>query len=161
MLIDMPKIKSDIKNKHSEFMANYGDVVEKVRVDHQLLLQTVYARLKFIAQCFVDEGVIDEAETVMDDNTYHKSFILSKTGFDNRLTLITDGIQIVLKDSGSLINEDVFEPTVVSWADPHKEGFDWVRFSNELLDHIHKIIYERRKASEVKMFSSLYDESDD
>jgi len=158
MLIDMPKIRANIKNKHVAFMSTYGDVVEKVRADHQLLLQTVFARLKFITQCFVEEGVVDRIEEVAEHgNTYHRSLILHKEGFDNTIVLVTDGSVVVMKNSNNIIADIyMFTPKAKRWSKPYKDDFDWAAFSNELLDQIHQSIYERRKASETKIFNDLY-----
>jgi len=144
-ILDVPRIKKTIKEKHGEFLAAVGQIPTKISADRQLTLARVSARISQILHIFKEEGIID----IFDDcclpeaDSSCKGFHISKRGFEKTIYIWTDGNDIVMKDSSFMISSGVMVPFKKIIRDIDFEEYNWESFVEQLLDYIHVVIYER------------------
>jgi len=160
--INIIEVRKIIREKHSNFIGRYGSIVERVLAEHNLKLQMVKARLDAVTDCFVKEGIIDKVEDVNHGSGDTICFILFRGGaIGKRLAIITDGEDVKirtlnnssftsLKDNlTSEISENSEHSNVLS------EDFNWNSFSLDLLNIIHKTMYEKKDASQA-VFDGIF-----
>jgi len=154
IIINSEEIRSLIHGKHEEFINGCGDISMEISANDKLILEIARARLNYILGIFVEEGIIDSFKDVSVLES-HMDLSLLKKGFTNSISVMTDGSILVFKDSNFEISSTLEVPFKVRFDDVWEESFDWVAFSSELLGFIHTVIYERKRASEVKILGNL------
>jgi len=156
-IIDLSNIQNKIKTKHIEFINKYGSILDKVMADDKLFSDIVMARLHLIATCFKNENVIDEF--TLGENGPIKYIKIGKRGISNYINIETNGKTIKVNGynySDYGFTDDILKNNLrqeISDID----SFDWEEFAIKILDFIHEIIYERRKATEIKLNNILTD----
>ena len=149
--LNIAAIHKYVEETHKDFMDRYGQVVDKVQADHKLRTDIVFAGLLPIFVCFRETKVIDDFETKQEG--YNKSTKLSKIGHDGYVMILTNGVQILIEsriDTDNLMHSDLLTSSKL-FSDVHSEEFDWEVFSRDLLDYVHRSIYERKTVTEVKI----------
>ena len=152
--INVPEIQEKIKLKHSVFLKKFGSVIQKVAADHRLLTDTIFSRLYRIALCFQQEGVIDSIQTT---EGYPKKLVLRKEGFDNYVTVTTNGHIVRIEGYVYEPNDFISDAAIPgkSYHGIFEEGYDWTGLAEDLLDYIHLSIYARKEALETKISGML------
>jgi len=155
--LNIPKIKKYIKETHSQFMKNFGLQIEKVTADHQLQSSLVLARLLPIINCLKEAGVVDDF--TIDEEGFNKKIKLVKKGHDSYVFVMTNGLDILIYGcvSGSFLSTSDFITEKKLFSKVQSDKFDWIEFNKILLDYIHCSIYERKKATEIKLGGILDD----
>jgi len=160
--LNIPQIKKYIKETHTEFMKSLGPQIEKVAADHRLQADIIHARLLPIMICLKEAKVIDDFITSAEG--YNKVIKLVKEGYDSYVFITTNGLEILVEGltyvanlaaSDFLLDKKFSDKKLFSTV--QDDDFDWVDFSETLLDYIHSSIYERQKATEIKIGSILGD----
>lgn len=148
-VIDVPKIKKEIKAKHNAFIKKFGSSLDKVVADKRFLSYLAQTRLVRIAYCFKEEGIIDLIDVT--DNPPCFKIKISKSGYDNYIEMITNGTSIVISGIDySTALSPLSEFYKNRYDNVNKPDFDWVALSNELLNSVHGVIYERKEALNSK-----------
>jgi len=150
--IDVDSIRKKISEIHKEMMDLYGFQMDKVNADRQLFLEIISTKLKRVAKCFEDEGVIDTIEYTRDG--YCETITLGKSNFCNSVNIVTNGIRIAI-DGGDHINSKFSETQTMLFIDIWEHDFNWEDFAQKLLYFIHGIIYSRRDACSIKLFGDI------
>jgi len=148
--INAIEIRERVKYLHSEFMDKYASEIDKLIADHKLLSERVITKIKYILNIFKEQGVIDEIVDLSRDCPY-KKVRLSKRGNSNYIDIITNGESIAISGFNYEANSGELNPFKVRFSDVNKEDFNWSTFSLVILDQIHMVIYERKRASEIKV----------
>lgn len=151
-ILDIPQIQSNLKKKHGQFVSKYSGQIDKVLADQKFLVDIVFAKLYRIMICFKEERVVDDI--VMRDNAPCKTMTLTKNSSRTYVDIKTNGKTIVLEGFSyghgfeSDINVDI---PIKRFYNVDSEDFDWVDFSDKLLDFIHYTIYDRKEVLEQKV----------
>jgi len=154
-ILDIPKIQKIIHDTHDEFVKEYGMEIDKVAADYWLFAGIILAKLNRILFVFKDEKVIDKID-VFEEGVF-KKLCLSKAGYNAFVNIITNGNVIILENCQSVnILEGIsFDRQTQRYNDVNGADFDWVRFSERLLDYIHVVIYKRKKVFATKLDNIL------
>jgi len=156
--LNVPKIQKELHTRHKEFIEKYGGAVEKLMADHKLFSDIVMAKLNRILIVFKEEMIIDDMQ-ITEQGPY-KRITLNKKGYDAYIVIETNGTEIVFQGytyGGNDFTGD-FAHMRHKIRDVNTEDFDWVDFSIQLIDYIHKIIYDRKEAMETRL-SSMFQPS--
>ena len=154
-ILDIPKIQKMIHNKHDEFVKEYGMEIDKVAADYWLFTGIITAKLNRILFVFKDEKVIDKID--ISEEGVFKKLCLSKAGYNAFVNIITNGTVIILENCQ---NTDVlegmsFDRQIQRYNNVNDADFDWVKFSEQLLEYIHVVIYKRKKVFATKLDNIL------
>ena len=149
-ILDIPSIKNYIRNKHKEFMDEVGNYSYKIIADKDLFKTRMAARIYSILECLVESKVIDEI--VVKDESLCKCFLLIKKNMQKSINIWTDGENIVIEDNNLFILSELKPPHKKVYYNINIDEYDWVKFSKELLDYIHWVIYNRKEAYEARIF---------
>ena len=151
--INLPLIQSRIENKHKSFMDSVGEMPSKLTADHKLFLTRMATRIQSILNCFVEAKVIDNFSSNINrlhvDESY-RVFKLNKNGFDRSIYIWTDGLNINVNTSDYPNNSGLDDEISIKNID--FDNYNWIDFSDELLNFIHNGIYQRTKAIESRIF---------
>ena len=150
-IIDISKIKSNIKETHAAFIKSVGETPLIIDADEGINLVRVSSKIMAVIYCLRDEKVIDCFEPNNNSSMYI-SYILSKNGYNSRVVVATDGKQIFLKPLDFLIE--------FGWSKPHLkiisvedvDSFNWESFSSDLLSFVHEVIYRRKESISLRFF---------
>ena len=159
--IDIIKIQESIQKKHNEFLDNFGAQLEKVSADHKLFVELAITKLKYIIDIFQKLGIINEIievnskEAGYDYDYSYKCLKLSKLYNDNCVYIVTNGFVIILPGTSNITPTGIQFTDIVNFKDICSDDFDWVSFSMKLLEHIHSVIFERKRAGEIKLDSQF------
>jgi len=150
---NIPEIEEAIKERHSDFLETFGNLVDKVEADHQLAVEKMSAKVTRILTCFCDNDIIDD--TIISTEGIFKRIIVSKKGYNNHIAIWIDGKNIIMQRTSifniaNLLERDSEAKTI---NNTDTEDFDWLNFSNELLDYIHNEIYSRKNVAKTKIES--------
>lgn len=149
-ILDIPSIQKHIHDKHEEFMKEVGNFSQKITADKDLYKTRMAAKIFRILECFVEEKVIDEV--VVKDESLCKCFTLIKKNMQKSVNIWTDGENIVIEDSNLFILSELNAPFKKVFYNVNVDEYDWVKFSKELLDYIHWVVYNRKEAYEARIF---------
>jgi len=157
--IDILTIQESIQKKHNEFLDNFGAQLEKVSADHKLSVEIAITKLKYVIDTFKKVGVINEIiEIDAREAGYDyscKCLKLSKSYNDNCVYVVTNGFMIILPGTSNITPTGIQFVEIVTFKDICSDDFDWVSFSIKLLEHIHAVIFERKRAGEIKLDSQF------
>lgn len=154
-ILDVPKIQEEVRSKHSKFIKKYGKEIEKVFADHKFRVDVIIAKLHRIAVILKEEGVIDKI--VINNVAPIAEMRLWKDGMITYLTICTNGRQILLNGySYSTGFCSDFDTPSKRYSMVDSSDFDWVKFSNEMVEYIHSVLYERKEVLEAKI-SLMFD----
>lgn len=152
-VFDLYTIKNRIKKSHENFIKSVGNMPDKISMDHQLLLNRMVARLDSILKCFVESKIIDDYKRINLEtfDRYDICFKVVKNGYDRSVYIWTNGHSISVQTSCTYLNglnndNNIFIPEI------DFDSYDWVEFSDKLLDYIHAVIYARVKSYENIIF---------
>jgi len=154
--LDFPKIMKNVSDKHSKFLESYGNQSEKVIADGRLRTERLSAKISLILHYFSEIKIIDQSKR-QDEGGYTK-ISLYKHGNGNFIEIWIDTDKIVLTRNNFWIQSGCMDQEI-----PGKrfynidDDFDWIYFSEFLLDYIHEVIYSRREAGEQKLKNILGD----
>jgi len=148
MQIDIEKIKENISTEHGEFLKELGCHSDRVLAEHSLVMELTFARIKFICESFTKLGIIDNR----DEREKPRKIYLSKGGYDNYVSISTNGDRIIIDGASYLTSMKEIKTEKVLLDGASKDDFDWVNFADKLLEMVHGCIYERREAMETKVF---------
>lgn len=159
--INIPAIRKTIKKIHGNFVTEYGMYSDKVMSDYRLLAERVASRIVLIANCLKQEKVIDTIKVEI-EGPLHK-ITLKRNDSDNFVQIATTGQSIhfmgytyTIGDIGlDISNRQKTFSNVFSLDKLDIDEYDWVKFSEALLDFVHCIVYDRKEAFAVKMKSDL------
>lgn len=148
--LNVPSIQKEIHVRHQAFIKKYGGAIEKVMADHKLFSDIVTAKLSRILLVFKQEAIIDDIKIV--EQGPYKKITLSKNGYDTYVVIETNGIEIAFQ--GYAYTSDMISDLALlrhKVRDVNTDDFDWVRFSIQLVEYIHKTIYERKEVVEAML----------
>jgi len=149
-ILDVPGIQKIVSEKHKAFLQEYGSEIEKVLADHSLFADIMLTKLYRIVLIFKQEGIINDIR--ISEMGPYKRLTLSKSNCNNYIDIATNGKDITIQ--GYAYTSD-FSSDNVSLKhkiyDANLDNFNWTDFSRELLDYIHKAIYERTSAVEARL----------
>ncbi len=154
-VLDVPGIQKTVGEKHKAFLKEYGPEVEKVLADHSLFADIMLTKLYRIVLIFREEGIINDVR--VSGAGPCKKLTLTKSYCNNYVSITTNGKEILMEGSAystEFTSDNVFLRHKIH--DANLEDFNWIKFSEELLDYIHKVIYERTSAVETKL-QELFD----
>jgi hypothetical protein len=151
--IDIQQIRDNVSKKHNEFMADLGTHSDRVLAEHNLVMELTFTRIKFICDNFIELQIIDKVE--FKNITGVRKAYIAQDGYDNCVCISTNGDRIIV-DGASYVTNMLAEPLIDReiFDGASLEDFDWVDFSDKLLQSIHSIIYERKEAFESKLWGS-------
>lgn len=154
---DLTKIKSIIRKTHKSFIDGTSSIGEKAEADKDLVKTRVVAKIRAIIGCFKSELIIDEFAEQNPSNaigvdTSVVCFVLSKKEHRNHVYIMTDGKTIVVKDSSFMIDFGNMSAYYKKFYVEDVDNFDWQGFSENLLDHVHSCVYNRREVNQLKVF---------
>ena len=149
-IIDLPKIKKEIRKKHKVLMDKIGNTAEMISADHEVLIAGITSKIIAILNIFVEEKIIDKYEqsTVASYSCY-SGFHITKKAFRKSVDIWTDGIDILIRDSSFAIKYGAISPTLEVYK---VDGLNDEEFANRLCDYIHSTIYGSMEALEAKIF---------
>lgn len=151
--IDIQAIKTKANEKHAEFIQDLGCHSDRVLAEHNLTMELAFTRVKFICDTFEDLKIVDELE--IRKETGVRMIYLSKGGYANFVRVSTNGLRLII-DGASYVTSmkvSMFDDGEMM-DNVSDDDFDWLDFSDKLLDAIHSIIYERKEAFEIKMWGA-------
>ena len=149
-ILDVPTIQKNIHEKHEEFMKEVGNFSHKVIADKELYKTRMSAKIYRILECFVEEKVIDEV--IVKEESLCKCFILVKKNMQKSVNILTDGENIVIEDNSLFILSELNAPFKKVFYNVNVDEYDWTKFSSDLLDYIHYVVYNRKEAYEARIF---------
>jgi hypothetical protein len=147
---DIVKIKNNVVKKHSEFIERLGSISDKLEADYMLQVETIYARLNHILLMMKKNDIIDYHTPTFVGGK--KELIVYKYGYSNNFKISIDVNQIIIYEDSFKNSSINFVPEKRVFSNALSTDFDWLEFSKELLDYIHKVIYRRQKAIEQSLF---------
>ena len=156
ILINVPQIEKNIKEKHGKFIKSLGGHVEKVVADQRLMIDIIFSRIYRVLICFRETKIIDEITFI--EQMPLKTIRIYKIGYNNYVHIITNGHAIMLEGHGFSGSENLTFDMLhlretINGVD--SENYNWTDFSMHLLDYIHSIIYERKSALDTKINSIM------
>ena len=149
-ILNVPAIQKHIQEKHEEFMKDVGNYSQKITADKDLYKTRMAAKIYRILECFVEEKVIDEV--IVKEECRCKLFTLIKNDRQKSVNILTDGENIVIEDNSLFILSELSAPFKKVFYNVNVDDYDWVKFSEELLNYIHYVVYNRKAAYEAKIF---------
>ncbi len=149
------RISSYVKTAHENFLKMVGELPDKANADIVLHLQRMKAKVKLILNMFVSNGVVDSIVehdySIMADCGIYVEFNLIKKGYKQSVKIIVTDDSISMQAPSHQLSYNVMgEGILMTGIDIN--NFDWLKFTADLLDLIHKNIYNRRFAMEYKIF---------
>jgi len=145
--LNISSIKSSVKKKHEELLNRLNPSLNKVVSDHYLRLEGVSSKLCLIFGILKEAEVID-SNNIQTQGSYRRS-TLQKNGYSDTLEVYTDGEMIVLSQDNCFIGSDMHAPYKKVYRDVWN-NFSWEKFTEELVESIHVIVYKSHEANEVK-----------
>ena len=149
-ILDIPKIQKTISKKHSDFIAEMGNMATKVNADHELIIARVASKISRILDCFIEAKAIDKFINL--EEQPFKGFHLVKNGFRKSIYIWTDGKDIVIKSSDLLIKNGLNDSSLGTVYGVDVDKYNWEEFALKLLEYIHLTIYERMETADLKIF---------
>ena len=149
-ILDIPSIKKHIHSAHKEFIDEVGRYSYQIIANKDLFRTRMAAKIYAILECFVEEKIIDEV--IVKDESICKCFQLIKKNMQKSVNIWTDGENIVIEDNNLFILSELKAPYKKVYYNIVIDEYDWVKFSKELLDYIHWIIYNKKEAYEARIF---------
>ena len=157
--INYPEIVRQLREIHKDFFIKYRLYVEKNVSERLYERETAYARIKLIANALKESGVVDGLETV-DIFGYSSSIALISAIGREPVFILNDCTEIIVV-TGGVVSADAISGRLVlvsgegessrktffkRYHDVLSDEFDWVCFSREILEIIHKAIYGKEEA---------------
>lgn len=149
-ILNIPKIQKDIGKKHVAFLDKIGGALLKVSADHELNIARLSSKISAILDCLIEAKVIDKFIPCEDSS--FRSFHLVKNGLKKSVYVLTDGSDIIFEEFNIFIKYGLHDAAFESMKVENIDNYNWEKFSMDLLDYIHKVIYERKAAIETKFF---------
>lgn len=154
------KILANIKKKTKKFSAQKQNIIAKLDADHDLVLTRVRTHIVLILSMLKNEGVVDQFSVSnpidlfgVDGNVL--CFSLKKTNSASIVHIFTDGEHVVLRDGGFLIDFGDLNANCVRCKNIDDiDKYDWVGFSDLLLDFVYKVIYNVARVTEISIFGA-------
>lgn len=147
-------IVKKVKTKHKEFFKKYKVFVSK-NINSRMLERTkLFARLQLVCKAFVEAGVVEKYD-IANILGHSDSIVLNVTGGLESIYLLNDCTDLIIL-SGYVASEDALSGRIIltqgksysakttvckRYSNVLDENFDWMDFSSDLLDVIHKSIY--------------------
>ena len=155
-MINAVKIREDLQKKHKDFKDRFASASSKVVADRNFYVQAAMAKISLITQILVEIGAIDEMRNKKTHSESYQHVELLKNGYIDTIYLMTDGYHIVVENSNFMTYTDMIDPDRTKWfLQDGVENFDWEKFSEELLDFVHRVIYHRKESSMFQMQQAL------
>ena len=153
--INMSEMASALKEKHGEFIKKYGLIAGKKIADMALQRDQVYARLALVAKAFEMAGVAPthkEVDVRAVKESYLRSVALETVG--GTVVYMLNGCDHVIVTDGAISEDPINRTLVLLSSVTHTSfiqnydkvldnGFDWGKFSLEVLDAVHQVAYHR------------------
>ncbi len=150
-------IQKTIVDKKSKRLANNSFIQEKVEADSSLKLAKVKAKLDMILDLFKSNGIIDEKIKSVplinigsDDSVV--AYAIKNKRFSGVVYIYTDGDHIVVRDSSFLVDFGGLSPYFKKFSIEDVEKYNWVLFTDKLLDYIYESMYNSKRVSELSIF---------
>lgn len=152
------KVLENVRRKTKKFSAQKIGLISKVDADNELVLTRVRTHISHVLSILKGEKIIDEYKVSnpidifgVDGNVV--CFSIKKNGSSNFVHIFTNGEHIVLRDGNFLINfGDIGADYIRCEKVTDVDEYDWVTFSDVLLDFIYKSIYNVTKVNELSIF---------
>jgi len=157
--LNIPEIEKNVREKHSQFMEDFGSLTNKVEADHHLAVAKVAAKITRILTCFSDNKVIDHV--IVDRGGVYPKITVSKKGYNNHVVILIDSDSVLVHRTSIHQIANIFEADreVYTAYGVDTEGFDWTDFSSKLLEYIHNKVYSRKSVAETKI-NSIFNNED-
>lgn len=149
-VLDIPKIQKELKKKHAAFIDKMGDAPFKVSADQELNIARISSKLSCILDCLIEAKAIDKFIPCEDSS--FRSFHLIKNGFKKSIYVLTDGNDIIFEEFNIFIKYGLHDASFESDTIDDIDSYNWEKLSINLLDYIHKKIYERKASLDSKLF---------
>lgn len=135
-------------------------ILEKIKLDKNLIFSKIESNIAFILNIFKKENIIDEFKISHPNNFFGIDenilcFHLHKKSSTHYINIITDGENLVIKDSTFVFDfSDIKSKSFVCEKITDTDDYNWSEFAKKLLDIIHKTIYSLEKVAEISMFGA-------
>lgn len=156
-ILNVPAIQKSIRECHQKFLKDYGSAIDKVLADRRLFSDIILTKMYRIALIFREEKIIDDIK--ISEVGFCKKITITKTSCNDYVDIVTNGESIVMEGFSYTTGFDTDSSHAKeSFRYVNSDDFDWVAFSNKMLDYIHTAIYERKAASETR-FNSMFEKN--
>jgi hypothetical protein len=152
------KIYEEIRNRAKTISDDKKVFLEKIEADKDLSREIFDAKIKFILNIMIGDGIIDAFDRISASSSSDISYgtiryTISKKNCSNVVHIITNGEHLVLREGGFIVDYGVLGAECVRCdkIDNIKE-YDWISFLKKLLDFIYKTIYNNEKINDLYIF---------
>jgi len=158
--LNIAQIKEKLGDIHKKFVEAKNMVSLKVEADKELKLVRVESKINVLVKTFREMGIIDNYAVQNPSNSLGTDssvvcFVVKKNGFSNSVYIMTDGTNIVVKDSSFMIDFGNFSAYCQRFpVGDDVNTFDWIDFSQKLLDQIHTCVYNRERVNQLSIFGT-------
>ena len=155
MDIDIKKINTLISTNHKSFLKKYKLGAEKILADNRLKCEMVNAKLRFILKEFISCGIINSYKEQLGVGG-HISIRIYCNNNPNFVEIKTNGEKVcVIGENIEMTNGFLEKENGFVVDDVLNKNFNWLHFSEKLLEMIHLFIYNKRKIIEFHI-SNLF-----
>ena len=157
MQLDIAQLSRAIKNRHDKFISKYGTEISAELSDEVFRRDSVYSKLILVGKAFERASVATKAEEVEVRSVacfYDRSVVVTTlTGLP--IYLLNGGDHVVVTDR--VVTEDPLTRNLVMHATSDSQGtvymeykdvldedFDWMIFSMDVLEAVHKVAYHSK-----------------
>lgn len=157
-LIDLQKL---IASKKEKFSKASESIQEKVEADAELKLTRVDAKINLILTALINAEIITEKNRFMPQmnsgvDSSVMAYSIKHKRFSSMVYVYTDGDDIVIRDSSFLVGFGGFHPYLKRYSIEAVDDFDWLEFSEKLIDYVYEIIYKSKKVNEIRVFGRAF-----
>lgn len=139
------KVLQNIKTRKKKFSAAKKLIMNKITADDELKSIRVREHINLILTWLVNEGIIDSIEKSVPVNFLGSNvlcFTLRKNECQDVVNIFTDGEYLIIRDGGFLIDfGEINAKCIRCERIENVDDYDWLLFSDKLLDFIYKSIY--------------------
>lgn len=154
------KVMTHIKKHVKTFSASKKGLILKVEADRDLALTRAQTNIGYVLGMIKSLNVIDEYTAKnpidllgVDGNVV--CFTLKKHGANNVVHVFTDGKRLMIRAGGFLIDFGGDSSKCIRCDDIEDiDKYDWVAFSDLLLEFIYGAIYNNVKLTELALFGN-------
>ena len=168
---DIRLISRKLQERHGKFINKYGAEVSRELSDEILLRDRLYSKIILVAKAFERAGIADHIEevSVRASRAFYDRSVVIITGIGLPLYLLNGGDHCVVTDR--IITEDPLSRNLSLCLDKDEdsvyteylnvldEDFDWLTFSVETLDSIHKVAFRSSAAMRKFVLKAMGDEN--
>ena len=154
-----PKIVEMFSTKHKAFMDKYSEPFLKTVAEHEMARDRIYAKISLIGKALTTARVITTVKEVYIDSRgdhYARSLMLSSIRSPFPLYLLNDGKSVTITDSVAMVSGDPLDARLICvsegghkvnyhFSDVLQLSFDWMIFSETVIDAIHASMYSREE----------------